>query len=140
MTVRQIVEARIPALGWIPRYRQAWLRSDVIAGVTTASVIIPKAMAYATVAGLAVQVGLYTALLPMVAYAALGSSLRLSVSTTTTIGILTAAQIAEFAPNATAGDAAAVATTLSVLVGDLAGRGGTASVWASSRSSFQNRC
>ena len=119
MTVRQIVEARIPALGWIPRYRKAWLRPDVIAGVTTASVIIPKAMAYATVAGLAVQVGLYTALLPMVAYAALGSSLRLSVSTTTTIGILTAAQIAEFAPNATAGDAAAVATTLSVLVGIL---------------------
>ena len=119
MTVRQIVEARIPALGWIPRYRQAWFRSDVIAGVTTASVIIPKAMAYATVAGLAVQVGLYTALLPMVAYAALGSSLRLSVSTTTTIGILTAAQIAEFAPNATAVDAAAVATTLSVLVGIL---------------------
>ena len=57
MTVRDFVEARIPALAWMPRYQQAWLRSDAIAGVTTASVIIPKAMAYATVAGLAVQVG-----------------------------------------------------------------------------------
>ena len=119
MTIRDFVKARIPALAWMPRYRQAWLRSDAIAGVTSASVIIPKAMAYATVAGLAVQVGLYTALLPMATYAILGSSLRLSVSTTTTIGILTAAQIAEFAANAPAADAAAVATTLSVLVGVL---------------------
>jgi sulfate permease, SulP family len=119
VTIRDFAEARIPALAWIPKYKPAWLRSDVVAGVTTASVIIPKAMAYATVAGLALQVGLYTALLPMAAYAILGSSQRLSVSTTTTIGILTAAEIAEFAPNAPAADAAAVATTLSVLVGAL---------------------
>jgi sulfate permease, SulP family len=119
VTIRDFVEARVPALAWMPRYKRAWLRSDAIAGVTAASVIIPKAMAYATVAGLAVQVGLYTALLPMATYAMLGSSLRLSVSTTTTIGILTAAQIAEFALNAPAGEAAAVATTLSVLVGIL---------------------
>ena len=118
MTLRQFVEARIPALSWMPAYRKVWFRSDLIAGVTSASVIIPKAMAYATVAGLAVQVGLYTALLPMAAYAFLGSSLRLSVSTTTTIGILTAAEITQLAPDATA-DAAAVATTLSVLVGAL---------------------
>ncbi len=46
-------------------YRKEWLRLDVIAGLTTAAVVIPKAMAYATIAGLPVQVGLYTALLPM---------------------------------------------------------------------------
>jgi sulfate permease, SulP family len=118
LTLRHFVEARIPALAWMPAYRRVWFRSDAIAGITAASVIIPKAMAYATVAGLAVQVGLYTALLPMAAYAFLGSSLRLSVSTTTTIGILTAAEITQLAPNATA-DAATVATTLSVLVGAL---------------------
>src|SRR5262245_26605142 len=103
----------------MPAYRKTWFRSDLIAGITAASVIIPKAMAYATVAGLAVQVGLYTALLPMAAYALLGSSLRLSVSTTTTIGILTAAQIAHLAETATGVDVAVVATTLSVLVGVL---------------------
>ena len=79
--------------------------------------IIPKAMAYATVAGVAVQVGLYTALLPMAAYALVGSSRLLSVSTTTTIGILTAAAIADVAPDANLAQAAVVAATLAVLVG-----------------------
>ena len=106
----------MPALAWLPAYERSWLQPDVIAGVTAASVIIPKAMAYATLAGLAVQVGLYTALLPMAVYALLGGSRRLSVSTTTTIGILTAAEIADLAPAASA-QAAAIATTLAVLVG-----------------------
>ena len=52
----------------------ATLRADVVAGLTTAAVVIPKAMAYATIAGLPVQVGLYTAFVPMVVYALLGTS------------------------------------------------------------------
>src|SRR4051812_44251326 len=87
------LKSHVPVLAWMPAYDRSWLRADVVAGLTTASVIIPKAMAYATLAGVAVQVGLYTALLPMAAYAVFGTSRRLSVSTTTTIGILTAAEI-----------------------------------------------
>ncbi|SRR5208283_1841886 len=68
---------------WLVSYRKEWLRPDVIAGLTTAAVVIPNAMAYATIAGLPVQVGLYTAFLPMVIYAVLGNSRVLSVSTTT---------------------------------------------------------
>lgn len=116
MDLKRLVTARIPALAWMPAYQKTSLRADVVAGVTTASVVIPKAMAYATVAGLAVQIGLYTALLPMTAYAILGSSLRLSVSTTTTIGILVAAEIAAVSGS---GDPTTIATTLSVLVGAL---------------------
>ena len=56
------------------------LRVDVIAGLTAAAVVLPKAMAYATVAGLPVEVGLYTAFLPMAIYALLGSSRVLSAS------------------------------------------------------------
>ncbi len=115
--MRDVLKARIPALAWLASYDRAWLRSDVTAGVTAASVIIPKAMAYATLAGLAVQIGLYTAILPMVAYAMFGSSRRLSVSTTTTIGILTAAEVSQVSPNASAAQAAATVTTLAVLVG-----------------------
>jgi len=48
------------------------LRFDVIAGLTAAAVVLPKAMAYATVAGLPVSVGLYTAFIPMILYALLG--------------------------------------------------------------------
>lgn len=108
---------RAAAVSWIPAYDRRWLTADVVAGVTTASVIIPKAMAYATVAGVALQVGLYTALLPMAVYALLGTSRLLSVSTTTTIGILTAAAIAEVAPGADLAQASIIAATLAVLVG-----------------------
>jgi sulfate permease, SulP family len=61
-------------IGWLKEYRRDWLRPDVIAGLTTAAVVIPKAMAYATIAGLPVQVGLYTAFVPMLIYALTGSS------------------------------------------------------------------
>jgi len=60
--------------------RALTLRFDTVAGLTAAAVVLPKAMAYATVAGLPVAVGLYTAFVPMIAYALLGSSRVLSVS------------------------------------------------------------
>jgi SulP family sulfate permease len=102
---------------WLVSYRKEWLRPDVIAGLTTAAVVIPKAMAYATIAGLPVQVGLYTAFLPMVIYAVLGTSRVLSVSTTTTLSILTAAELGEAVPG---GDPASLLTAsamLTLLVG-----------------------
>lgn len=72
---------RIPVLEWVRDYQKEWIKPDIIVGVTAAAVVLPKALAYATVAGLPVQVGLYTAFLPMVIYAFLGSSRPLSVST-----------------------------------------------------------
>ena len=48
----------LPMLDWVLEYRMEWLRLDVVAGLTTAAVVIPKAMAYAAIAGLPVQVGL----------------------------------------------------------------------------------
>ena len=74
-------------------------RADVVAGLTAAAVVAPKAMAYATIAGLPIQVGLYTAIVPMAIYAVLGTSRPLSVSTTTTIAILSAAALGQAAPN-----------------------------------------
>src|SRR6201997_5842290 len=98
-------------------YRKEWLRPDVIAGLTTAAVIIPKAMAYATIAGLPVQVGLYTAFLPMVIYAVLGTSRVLSVSTTTTIAILTATELGEVPPNGSGEELLGASATLTLMVG-----------------------
>jgi len=83
----------VPILDWLFEYRRDWLGSDVVAGLTTGAVVIPKAMAYATIAGLPPQVGLYTVFVPMLVYAPLGTSRPLSVSTTTTIAILAAAQL-----------------------------------------------
>ena len=87
-----------PLADWLFNYQKDWLRPDLIAGLTAAAVVIPKAMAYATIAGLPVQVGLYTALVPMAIYALMGSSRTLSVSTTTTIAVLTATELGDVAP------------------------------------------
>ena len=88
-----------PILNWAAGYRKEWLRFDVVAGLTAAAVVIPKAMAYATIAGLPIQVGLYTALVPAVIYALLGTSRVLSVTTTTTIAILVGSELALIAPD-----------------------------------------
>ena len=104
---------------WLIAYRSDCVRPDVIAGLTTAAVVIPKAMAYATIAGLPVQVGLYTAFVPMVIYALLGASRVLSVSTTTTLAILTAAELGEVAPNGDFGAVLTASATLTLLVGGM---------------------
>src|SRR5580692_370178 len=80
---------------WVSEYESGWLRLDVVAGLTTAAVVIPKAMAYSTIAGLPVEVGLYTAFVPPIVYALLGTSRPLSVSTTTTLAILTATEFGQ---------------------------------------------
>jgi high affinity sulfate transporter 1 len=95
------------------------LRLDLVAGLTAAAVVLPKAMAYATVAGLPVAVGLYTAFIPMLVYALLGSSRVLSVSSTTTLAILAGSQLGLAVPD---GDPARLITataTLAALVGVL---------------------
>jgi len=85
--------------------------------LTAAAVVIPMAMAYATIAGLPVQVGLYTAFLPMLIYAVFGTSRPLSVSTTSTIAILAGAQLGYVVPDGDPVSLTRAATTLTLLVG-----------------------
>jgi high affinity sulfate transporter 1 len=108
---------RFPVLDWLHDYRREWIKPDLVAGVTAAAVVLPKALAYATVAGLPVQVGLYTAFLPMVIYAFLGSSRPLSVSTSATLAILTGAALAHAAPEGGAENLLRALATLTLLVG-----------------------
>jgi sulfate permease, SulP family len=95
----------------------ATLRFDVVAGLTAAAVVLPKAMAYATVAGLPVAVGLYTAFIPMIVYALLGSSRVLSVSSTTTLAILAGTQLGVAVPDGDPAKLITTVATLTVLVG-----------------------
>ncbi len=95
----------------------AAFRFDVIAGLTAAAVVLPKAMAYATVAGLPVAIGLYTAFIPMLVYALLGSSRVLSVSSTATLAILTATQLGLVVPDGNAAQLVTATATLAALVG-----------------------
>ncbi len=107
----------LPVPAWLHHYRRDWLRPDAIAGLTAAAVVIPQALAYAAVAGLPVQVGLYTAFLPMVIYACLGTSRPLSVSTTATLAILTGAALESVAPEGTPADLLVALPALTLLVG-----------------------
>jgi sulfate permease, SulP family len=107
----------IPIIRWLRHYPKEWLRPDVVAGLTAAAVVIPKAMAYATIAGLPVQVGLYTVFVPMAIYALLGTSRPLSVSTTTTIAILSASELGQVVPNGDTAQLLVAGATLAVLVG-----------------------
>ena len=108
----------IPILGWLPSYEAAWLRSDLVAGLIAAAVVIPQAMAYATIAGLPVQAGLYVALLPMLVYVLLGSSRRLSVSSTSALAILTGSTLlAAVGPVSNPTDYVIPAATLAFVVG-----------------------
>jgi high affinity sulfate transporter 1 len=93
------------------------LRFDIVAGLTAAAVVLPKAMAYASVAGLPVAVGLYTALVPMVIYALLGTSRVLSVSSTTTLAILAGTQLGLAVPDGDPARLLAATATLVALVG-----------------------
>ena len=100
--------------------KEGWRRalaSDLTPGLTTSAVVVPKALAYATIAQLPVQAGLFAALVPMAVYAALGTSRLLSVSTTTPIAILCATAIGEALRNNPGLDPLTAAATLSVLVG-----------------------
>ena len=93
------------------------LRFDIVAGLTAAAVVLPKAMAYATVAGLPVEVGLYTAFIPMVIYALLGTSRVLSVSSTATLAILAGTQLGLTVPDGDPGQLITATATLTALVG-----------------------
>ena len=109
----------IPALGWLRSYQPGWLQGDAVAGLTAAAVVVPQAMAYGAIAGLPLVTGLYTALVPLMVYAVMGTSRPLSVTTTSTIAILTAAALHQVAPNGSNATLVATAGTLACLVGGI---------------------
>ncbi len=98
-------------------YSKEWLRADVLAGMTTGAVVIPKCMAFAAIAGLPAEAGLYAAFAPMLAYALFGTSRVLSVSTTSTIAILTAGALSQVARVAGPAALLTASVTLALLVG-----------------------
>ncbi len=69
----------IPILAWLPQYNRAWLVADIIAGLTLWGLVVPEGMAYAGIADLPPQAGLYTLVASLLIYALFGSSRHLSV-------------------------------------------------------------
>ena len=73
------IKSYFPFLDWISTYQKSWLKNDILAGVTIGVMLIPQGIAYATVAGLPPIYGLYTAMIPQLVYAFLGTSRQLAV-------------------------------------------------------------
>src|ERR1700710_1214482 len=86
--------------GSLRPYRRAWIGGDLVAGLTVWAVLVPEALAYATIAGGSPLVGLYAAPAALVLYAAFGSSRHLVVGPMSATAALSAATVAQFvAPN-----------------------------------------
>ena len=87
------IRAVVPILRWLPHYRPADLRLDLVAGLAVASVAIPTALGYATVAGVPVQVGLYALPAALIVYAIFASSRQVSMGPTSTVAIMSGAVV-----------------------------------------------
>ena len=87
----------VPIIGWVRSYQRAWLRDDLVSGVVVGAIMIPVAMAYAQMAGVPVQAGLYSAIVGMTAYAILATSRHLKITTSSTMSIMSIAVVAPLA-------------------------------------------
>src|SRR5512143_412013 len=105
------IERYVPFINWVTTYRREWLRDDLVSGVVVGAIMIPVAMAYAQMAGVPPQAGLYSAIVGMAAYAIFATSRHLKVTTSSTMSIMSIAVVAPLA----AGDPAAFMALTSAL-------------------------
>src|SRR5256885_2096333 len=105
-----------PPAFWLAEYRATWLRGDVVAGVTLAAYAIPVSLAYAGLAGLPPQAGIYGYLLGGLGYALVGSSRQLAIGPTSAISLMIAGTVATMAD----GDAQRYAQIASLAAGMVA--------------------
>ena len=87
---------------WIKDYRRDTFASDLLAGVIVTIMLIPQSLAYALLAGLPAEMGLYASILPLLAYALLGSSRTLSVGPVAVVSLMTAMAVGKIAQTGTA--------------------------------------
>ena len=85
----------LPAIAWLRDYRSQDLASDALAAVIVTIMLIPQSLAYALIAGLPAEVGLYASMLPLVGYALFGSSRALAVGPVAVVSLMTAAAVGE---------------------------------------------
>jgi sulfate permease, SulP family len=111
-----VLDRLLPGVAQLRRYERAWLRPDVVAGVTVAAYLVPQVMAYAEIAGLPPVAGLWAITGSLLVYAVLGSSRQLSVGPESTTALMTASAIAPLALG-DPGRYAALAAALAVVVG-----------------------
>ena len=86
--------SKLPCLDWLRNYDGQTLSSDLVAALIVTIMLIPQSLAYALLAGLPPEMGLYASILPLIAYAAFGSSRTLSVGPVAVVSLMTATAMA----------------------------------------------
>ena len=110
------IKTYFPILDWGRRYNRQTLTHDLVAAVIVTIMLIPQSLAYALLAGLPPEVGLYASVLPLIAYAILGTSTALAVGPVAVISLMTAAAVGRVAAEGTA-DYASAAILLAAMSG-----------------------
>ncbi|MFC3706242.1 SulP family inorganic anion transporter [Devosia honganensis] len=108
----------LPVLDWGRRYNRQTLVSDLVAAAIVTIMLIPQSLAYALLAGLPPEVGLYASVLPLAAYAIFGTSTSLAVGPVAVVSLMTAAAVGRIASEGTA-DYASAAIILAMLSGGM---------------------
>ena len=108
----------LPILDWGRRYNRTALGNDLVAAVIVTIMLIPQSLAYALLAGLPPEAGIYASIAPIVLYAIFGTSRALAVGPVAVVSLMTAAAVGEVAAQGTAGYAVA-ALTLAFLSGGM---------------------
>jgi SulP family sulfate permease len=116
MTPPRSVKKYIPILRWAPLYNKAALSDDLLAAIIVTIMLIPQSLAYALIAGLPPEAGLYASIAPLVAYAIFGTSTALAVGPVAVISLMTAATVGDFVGH-TSASYGAIALTLAFIVG-----------------------
>jgi SulP family sulfate permease len=91
------LKSLLPILGWAPAYSRTEAQSDLVAALIVTIMLVPQSLAYAMLAGLPPQVGLYASILPLIAYAIFGTSRALAVGPVAVVSLMTAAAVGQVA-------------------------------------------
>jgi SulP family sulfate permease len=106
-----VLRRHLPILGWLPRYDRRWLTADALAGLSVWALLVPQSLAYASLVGVPVQYGLYSAFAALVAYPLFGTSRHLVEGPSATVGAVSAAVVAPIVGASAMGTSQAVGWT-----------------------------
>ena len=109
----------LPILTWLPTYDKAWLRPDIIAGLTIMALLVPEGMAYAQLAGVPPETAFYAAPAGLILYALFGTSRQLVVAVSSAIAVMSASIVGGLGP-ANSEEFIALTAALAVLAGVVA--------------------
>ncbi|KAJ9082020.1 hypothetical protein DSO57_1008697 [Entomophthora muscae] len=121
-----LIKSFVPSVGWLPRYRRSWLMGDILSGFTVGVMLVPQSVAYARLAQLPVQYGLYSSFISNMVYAIFGGSREIAVGPNAVLSLMIADAVhsvsqteVQYAPEQVAAALAMLLGVISIGLGSL---------------------